>query len=72
MRVLSEFCRNHHRMAGANLLWHTRYDATGKRFMVRECRTCANNRYKANRDAARRNRELDQAALSAASETRVA
>lgn len=74
-RTPSEFCRNGHRMAGENLLWHTRYDATGKKFLVRECRTCANKRYRTKRSAIRRNRELDRQAVAAASisdETRVA
>jgi len=48
-------------MAGTNLLWrHTRYDTTGKQFLVRECRTCANKRYRIKRSAARRNRELEE------------
>jgi hypothetical protein len=64
--MVSEFCRNGHRMAGSNLLWHTRYDATGKRFLVRECRTCANKRYQAKRSAARRNQQLEKEALAAA------
>jgi hypothetical protein len=58
-------------MGGDNLLWHTRYDATGKQFLVRECRTCANKRYRetrrVERTAARRNQELDRQALAAAS-----
>jgi hypothetical protein len=69
MRTTSEFCRNGHRMAGANLLWHTRYDATGKQFLVRECRTCANKRYRDKRSAARRNKELDKEALAVISTT---
>jgi hypothetical protein len=51
-------------MAGANLLWHTRY-SDGEKFMVRECRTCANERYRALRSAKRRNRELAEEALAA-------
>jgi hypothetical protein len=53
-------------MAGANLLWHTRYDLAGKQFLVRECRTCANERYRNRRNAKRRNQELDQQAAAAA------
>jgi hypothetical protein len=53
-------------MAGTNLLWHTRYDATGNRFLVRECRTCANKRYRTKRSATRRNEELECEALAAA------
>lgn len=46
-------------MAGENLLWHTRYDKkTGAKTMVRECRTCANERYRNNRIAVLRNIEL--------------
>jgi hypothetical protein len=54
-------CRNGHKMQGRNLLWHTRYK-DGIQSMVRECRICANDRYRANRTAARRNRELAQEA----------
>lgn len=50
-------------MAGDNLLWHTRYDATGK-FLVRECRTCANTRYRIKRNAEKRNRKLELEALA--------
>jgi len=61
MRVLSAVCRNGHKMAGKNLLWHSRYK-DGVKLMVRECRTCANERCRANRKARKRNRELDQLA----------
>jgi len=64
-RTPSVSCRNGHRMTGTNLLWHTRYDATGKRFMVRECRACANNRYRSKRLAERRNLKLEREALAA-------
>jgi hypothetical protein len=63
MRVISDICRNGHPLAGANLLWHTRYDEVGDKFMVRECRTCANARYRAKRHATRRNRQLAEEAL---------
>jgi hypothetical protein len=56
-------------MAGDNLLWHTRYDAAGKRFLVRECRTCSNVRYRAKRNAAKRNHELDLQAAAATAGT---
>jgi len=52
-------------MAGENLLWHTRYDVAGKQFLVRECRTCANQRYRTKRNAERRNRELEMLASAA-------
>jgi hypothetical protein len=48
MRTPSLFCRNGHQMAGANLLWHTRYN-DGEKSMVRECRICANARYRKKR-----------------------
>lgn len=52
-------------MAGTNLLWHTRYDSiSGEKFMVRECRACANKRYRVKRIAQKRNLELSQAALA--------
>jgi hypothetical protein len=63
MRTPSQLCRNGHEMAGDNLLWHKRYDATGNQFLVRECRTCANQRYRTKRSAARRNRDLEVQAL---------
>jgi len=66
MRTPSQFCRHGHEMAGTNLLWHTRYDSTGEKSLVRECRSCANSRYRSKRSAARRNRELDRQALAAA------
>jgi hypothetical protein len=50
-------------MAGTNLLWHTRYDDTRKQFLVRECRTCANKRYRNKRSAARRNQQLEKEVL---------
>jgi hypothetical protein len=53
-------------MSGDNLLWHTRYDPTGKQFLVRECRTCANFRYRTKRNAQKRNQELDQVAAAMA------
>lgn len=54
-------------MAGDNLLWHTRYDRqTGEQSLVRECRECANKRYRTKRSAAKRNQELEQEALAAA------
>jgi hypothetical protein len=53
-------------MAGKNLLWHTRYDDAGGQFLVRECRTCANARYRLKRSAEKRNRELEEAALALA------
>lgn len=67
MRTPSECCRNGHQMSGSNLIWHTRYDATGKQFLVRECRTCANQRDRDKRSALRRNRELEEQALAALS-----
>jgi len=65
MRVLSPVCRNGHKMAGANLLWHTRYDEAGNKTMVRECRACANRRYRNKRRAERRNRRLEKEAIEA-------
>ena len=57
-------------MAWENLLWHTRYDESGLRW-VRECRTCANKRYRIKRYAARRNEELErEAAASLAMDAR--
>jgi hypothetical protein len=54
-------------MAGANLLWHTRYDAeTGEQFLVRECRECSNKRYRNKRSAVKRNQELELEARAAA------
>lgn len=61
MRTPSKSCRNGHKMQGRNLLWHTRYKGELK-LMVRECRICANDRYRTNRAAAKRNRELEQQA----------
>ena len=63
MRTPSAVCRNGHRMSGKNLLWHTRYDpVTRERFLVRECRVCANARYRAVRLSRKRNQELEAAA----------
>lgn len=50
-RKPSETCRNGHPMKDPNLIWHTK--ANGKR--VRECRTCANLRYRILRKAQKRN-----------------
>lgn len=59
MRSPMAVCRKgNHPMTGANLLWHPRYK-DGEKYMVRECRTCANERYRANRKAAKRNQALD-------------
>jgi hypothetical protein len=63
-RTPSEVCRNGHPMSGDNLLWHTRYDDAGTQFLVRECRSCANQRYRTKRSAIRRNQELEKAALA--------
>jgi len=49
-RKPSTFCRNGHLMAGDNLITHNR---DGK--ITRECRTCANVRYRAKRKAKKRN-----------------
>lgn len=68
MRTFSQFCRNGHEMSGQNLIWHTRYDKeTGQQSVVRECRACANRRYRTQRSAQKRNQELDRVALAAAS-----
>lgn len=70
MRVLVEFCRSGlHKMTGSNLLWHTRYDKTGAKTLKRECRACANARYRAKRGAAKRNHELELEALASVRET---
>jgi hypothetical protein len=61
MRTLSACCRHGHPMVGDNLIWHTRYK-DGQKRMVRECRSCANTRYRTNRAAAQRNLELDEEA----------
>ena len=67
MRTPTAECRKGHKMAGANILWHTRYDKTTRaKTMVRECRACANARYRAKRKARKRNQELNQAAIEAA------
>lgn len=62
MRTLSAVCRKGHKMVEENLIWHTRYK-DGQKHMVRECRTCANARYRINgrarRKAKKRNQELD-------------
>ncbi len=50
-----------HKMAGKNLLWHKRYDKSGKQYMARECRACSNQRYRINRKVKKKNRELDKA-----------
>jgi hypothetical protein len=62
-RLVSEYCRNGHRMAGGNLIWHARYDADDNKTYVRECRACAAKRREAIRLAAKRNRELELEAL---------
>lgn len=46
------------------MLWHTRYDSDGNQTLVRECRSCANQRYRIKRSAIRRNRELEKEALA--------
>jgi hypothetical protein len=64
-RTPSAVCRNGHKMSGANILWHTRYDkTTGEKRMIRECRACANQRYRLNRKARKRNAELEQLAAA--------
>jgi hypothetical protein len=60
VRPPSKVCHKGHKMAGKNLLWHKRYDKSGKQYMARECRACANDRYRANREAKKRNRELNE------------
>lgn len=52
-RKASDTCRNGHPMKDPNLIWHTRGDK-----LVRECRRCANARYRANRKARKRNKAL--------------
>lgn len=69
-RTRSGLCRNGlHEMTGRNLLWHTRYDPkTGEKlFKWFECRACSNARYRAKRNAAKRNRELAEEAARLAS-----
>jgi hypothetical protein len=67
MRTPLAMCKKGHKMAGANLLWHTRYDkTTGAKSLVRECRACANERIRTKRRAKKRNRELEIEALAAA------
>lgn len=52
-RTPSTTCRHGHPMKGRNLILHKRGDKT-----TRECRTCANDRYRAKRAARKRNQLL--------------
>jgi hypothetical protein len=49
----SKFCRKGHAKTGKNVITHRRGDK-----IVKECRTCANARYRALRAARKRNAKL--------------
>lgn len=61
MRPPSKVCPRGHKMAGKNLLWHKRYDKAGKQYMARECRACANDRYRINRKVKKQHKKQDEA-----------
>jgi hypothetical protein len=50
---LSKYCRKGHAKTGKNVIEHRRGDQ-----IVKECRTCANARYRALRAARKRNAKL--------------
>lgn len=52
-RKASPYCKKGHLKAGENVIEHRRGDK-----IIRECRSCANERYRALRKARRRNAKL--------------
>ncbi len=52
-RKAKDTCRNGHPMKDPNLIWHKRGEK-----QIRECRACANLRYRSNRKAKKRNKAL--------------